>query len=167
MQMPEINLDNAHIVLRDKDGKPTGIVKLTDAERRIAELILVTRGANKGRLLTGKPNKEEVYEHEGRRYRRNVKGEAAYVWRMVCFGLIAAHPHSCLPMMCDMEVGDLTMSNDTRRARIKELDVIVSKIEGSVPTHKRAGLLRWHQAIHGGLPAGIVEELPNLTYAQG
>lgn len=154
MLMPMIDLDAAN---------------LTAAERAIAEQILVTRGANKGRLLTSKPNKEEIYEHNNGyrvgRYRRNLKGEAAYVWRMVCFGLVAAYPHSCLPMMCDLEVGDLTMSQEDRRKRCKELDEIVRKIEGTKKVSERAGLMRWHQALHGGLPEGVKEELPNLTYS--
>jgi hypothetical protein len=134
---------------------------LTDAEMAIAVRVM-----NKDRLRASKPKKEEIYEHNGGRYRRNVYGEAAYVWRMLCFGLIAAHPHSCIPVTADWDVGDLTMSNDDRRARCKELDVIVRKIENTVETHKKAGLLRWHQAIHGGLPAGITEELPGISYAK-
>lgn len=152
MTMPEINLD--------------AIATLTDAEKRI-----VADTLNKGRLRASKPKKEEIYEHTSKygtgKYKRNLKGEAAYVWRMLCFYLIASHPHCCMPMTADWDVGDLTMDNDTRRARVKELDAIVDKVLDTIPTYRKGGLLRWSQALTGSLPAGVQEVIPGAVYGPG
>lgn len=138
---------------------------LTADEMKIAEGIVVSRGANKGRLLSSKPNKEEIYEKDGRRYRRNVKGETAYVWRMVAFDLCSFHPHCCIPVTADWDVGDLNTSNDERRARVKVLDAIVDKITKAQPNHKRGGLNRWSQALTGSMLPGTQEVLPGLYAA--
>jgi hypothetical protein len=137
---------------------------LTEAEKGI-----VAQTLNKGRLRASKPKKEDIYEHTGRygtgKYRRNLKGEAAYVWRMLCFYLIAAHPHSCMPVTADWDVGDLTWEESKRRERCKELDAIVDKVLATIPTYRKAGLLRWSQALHGDLPHGISEVIPGISYA--
>jgi hypothetical protein len=130
MTMPEIKLD--------------AITTLTDEERKI-----VADTLNKGRLRVNKPKKEEVYEYNNRKYRRNLKGEAAYVWRMLCFYLVPYAPHCCIPVTADFDVGDLTTDANTRRARVKELDLIVDKVLNTIPNYRKRGLLRWSQALTG------------------
>jgi hypothetical protein len=130
MNMPEINLD--------------AIANLTDEEKSIVKQTL-----NKGRLRASKPKKQETYTYQGRLYRRNLKGESAYVWRMLCFYLIDQHPHSCMPVSADFEVCDVSVPQSEVRKRVKELDIIVDKVMASLPSHVKRGLMRWQRVLLG------------------
>jgi hypothetical protein len=43
----------------------------------------------------------------------------------------------------------LTTDANTRRARVKELDLIVDKVLNTIPNYRKRGLLRWSQALTG------------------
>lgn len=117
----------------------------TEDERKIVEGILSTKGASKGRLLSSKPEKRELYVHNNRQYYRNLKAKSAYVWRMVCFALIPYAPHSCLPMMVSLELTDVGTPHEETDKLTKELDLIVDKIVASQPT--KPGYLRWARVL--------------------
>lgn len=94
-------------------------------------------------------------------------GEAAYVWRMVAFQVSPHHAHHCMPMMAEFDLPAefwtrrsdcaadtpeeqsriLLATSEKRKARIRELDLIVDAVVGTVPKDQWHGIHRWGQVL--------------------
>lgn len=78
-------------------------------------------------------------------------GEAAYVWRMVAFNVSPNRQHQCMPMTADFDMPDHYWGDDgaakRRRARCKELDVLVDALVKAVPKEQWHGVRRWGHAL--------------------
>lgn len=78
-------------------------------------------------------------------------GEAAYVWRLVCFS-ISPHPrHQYMPVCADFDLPQdpywMPGNSTIRRARTEELDVIANKMIDVVPRKRWSGVSQWTQAV--------------------
>lgn len=83
-------------------------------------------------------------------------GYAAYVWRLVAFQISNNSQHHCMPMTADFDMpqeywgrgedGSCTESANKRRAKCKELDMIVDVMVNSVPKSQWKGVIRWGRA---------------------
>lgn len=110
-----------------------------DYDARLIRAAFTKRG--ECRLRTAKP-----YRNAKSRF----EGEANYLWRMLCFDLVAATPHSCMPVCADFDMHstwgkDLDRADryDQVRSRTKELDDLVERFCALLPVEQRGGLCRW------------------------
>ena len=93
---------------------------------------------NKGALRASKPISD---------------GESKYVWRHVAFSVSPNAKHQCMPMSADFDLPeqywDREVENyhEKRRARIKELDLIVDAMVKAVPPSQWYGVSRWRRAL--------------------
>lgn len=112
---------------------------LTDSERKIADLTVVTRGANKGRLRSSKPEAPKGADAET----KMLYGSAAYVWRMTAFLIGSNRQDSCMPVTADF--GIPIRDYKERMAYCKnELDPLVDKLTENVPASH--GARAWGRA---------------------
>ena len=102
-------------------------IDLTDEERVIATQVVKRNGV----MYSSKPKK--------------ASGDAKYVWRMLAFFVSQNPQHQCIPVTADWDL-DID-SYDERRARAKELDTLVEKLENTIPIWERHGVLRWGRAL--------------------
>lgn len=118
-------------------------LNLSEGEKEIVEAIISGKGETKGRLRTTKPS------------RTRFGGDAAYVWRIVCFHVSPIPQHHCLPMCADfdIEVPSELVGASARmefiRNRAKELNMLVDRIVNSIPVSEWHGTKHWHRAFYG------------------
>lgn len=88
------------------------------------------------------------------------QASANYVWRMLCFTFCGSAPHSCLPVMADMDLLSVLrrewqdMANpygyqEQAREQTRKLDELQKAAEMVAPLESKSGLLRWHRAFYG------------------
>jgi hypothetical protein len=118
-QMPEIQAD-----------------KLTGDAKKFAQMIVVTRGQNKGRLKASKPKVDR---------NKPDTGKAAYIWRMVAFQVSTNSKHHSMPVTADWDI-EAESYEERRRIINEELNPIVDKIVDTVPLAQHYGTLRWGHA---------------------
>jgi len=118
-EMPEIQVDD-----------------LTGDAKKYAQMIIASRGPNKGRVRASKPKVDR---------NKPGTGNAAYIWRMVAFGASPNPRHHHLPILADFDIE--AKDHDERRKTMKELDVIVEQIMATIPLQKQYGTLRWGHAM--------------------
>ena len=94
------------------------------------------------------------------------KASANYVWRMLCFDFCGFHPHNCMPITADWDIGAIYYTREEngeypdhadRRAAEKSvrdaLDALVNRVESGLPVTAQKGVMQWGQAL-GILPPG-------------
>jgi len=127
---------------------------MTDCEVRI---ICAARNSRTGCLRASKPFGR--IDFDGDDLEVLFKASANYVWRMLCFDFVIAHPHSCMPICADLDLsavfygyeqrGDYA-SYDERKAAEKDarngLDALIRQAESAMPVTEQKGAMRWAKA---------------------
>ena len=116
---------------------------VNDEEKKLVDLIVI-----KGKLRASKPKTPKMYQTTAGHFvhydeEGSIKGEAAYVWRMIAFQVSPKSVHHCMPMTASF---DMSGEYSVRHKRTDELDVIVEKIVKSVPMENWHGVNRWGKA---------------------
>lgn len=109
----------------------------------------------KGTLKTGKPFKtvDCVYGKNEALFKGNVN----YVWRMLCFDFLPAHPHCCMPVSADWDMIaafpryaygtlDYTTTKQAQDSLRKQMDLLIKRAESNLPVTQQAGAMRWARA---------------------
>ena len=104
-------------------------------------------------------------DFEGDKDEALFKASANYVWRMLCFDYCGFHPHNCIPITADWDIGAAFYvreengefaSREDRRDAEKSvrvaLDALVKRVESVLPLTAQKGVMQWGQAL-GMLPA--------------
>lgn len=143
MGMPKIDLETLK-------------TKLPPQHYALVEGIVATRGKNKGCLRASKPPVPQMvrvddpdaffgYRYEYEDEAGQQAGMTAYVWRMVAFAISPNRQHSCMPVMCEIE---LPGSGADRRALAKMLDdEVVKVVVDMFPLRHQYGTMRWGYAL--------------------
>jgi len=85
------------------------------------------------------------------------QASANYVWRMLCFDYCGFHPHNCMPVTADWDIGAVYYGRPgyeesaDRRAVEKSvtvaLDALVKRAESVLPITAQAGVMQWGRAL--------------------
>lgn len=85
------------------------------------------------------------------------RASANYVWRMLCFDYCGFHPHSCMPVTADWDLGavyygragyeDREVRRDAEKSVRVALDALVKRAESALPVTLQAGVMQWGRAL--------------------
>lgn len=85
------------------------------------------------------------------------KACANYVWRMLCFDYAGFHPHNCMPVTADWDIGayyyrhpdyaDRSKRRDAERSVRDALDALVKRVESVLPIMAQKGVMQWGRAL--------------------
>lgn len=133
-------------------------------DEREVRIIRAAQNRRTGGLRASKPFGR--IDFEGDEDEALFKASANYVWRMLCFDFCGFHPHNCMPITADWDIGavyytreengEFTDHADRRAAEksVREaLDALVKRVESVLPVTMQKGIMQWGQAL-GMLPAG-------------
>ncbi len=148
----------------------TAALDLTDREAQIVSLILKPDSTLR-RSKPSTPRKVETQNPDASSIFRSVsvyandadriRGEAAYVWRMVAFYVSPIPAHHCMPTTAEFYLDAHPYS--ARRNAMAELDKLADRIVNSVPKEQWYGVRRWGQA-YGMIGTPVVREGGTIVY---
>jgi len=88
------------------------------------------------------------------------RASANYVWRMLCFDYCGFHPHNCMPVTADWDIGavyytregrgeftDREERRDAEKSVRVALDALVKRAESVLPITAQAGVMQWGRAL--------------------
>jgi hypothetical protein len=79
------------------------------------------------------------------------KACANYVWRMLCFDLVASRPHNCMPVTADWDLrivlNDHSIRPGPARTAKDKLDATITRAESALPPGSLRGALSWRGLI--------------------
>jgi hypothetical protein len=127
----------------------------TENEKQIIGAVF----SRKGTIRTSKPFSVEKTDSTETAV---FKGCANYAWRMIAFDFSGYGKNSCMPVTADFDLGaalykkwGCNFSTDTGRAEYRAefetiraaLDLLVKRVESTVPVTMQAGAMRWGRAL--------------------
>ena len=126
-----------------------------DCDEREARLIRAAFNSRTDCLRATKPFRRIDFEGDEALF----EASANYVWRMLCFDFCGFHPHNCMPVCADWDIGRVCSNRERRggyadskdrradeKAALDVLDALVKQAESVLPITAQAGVMQWRRA---------------------
>lgn len=144
MAMPILNAEQF-----SKEKIQLSNLDMSITEYEIVQGIIVSRGKNKNRIRTSRPEiKSFTVEENSRQFYENdaKDGCIAYIWREIVF-CVGTGQHQCLPTTSQFYlpyfIWDKSTRFEKRNLLMKELSAISDRILNTIPKSEWQGIKRW------------------------
>lgn len=138
-RMPKLPVDEMCAGLDDRDSR----------------LVRAAFNSRTGCLRASKPYRK--IDYDGPEDEALFQAYANYVWRMLCFDFCGFHPHNCMPVTAEWDIGAVYYGRPgyedsaDRRAAEKSamvaLDALVKRAESVLPLTAQKGVMQWGRAL--------------------
>lgn len=121
---------------------PVESLTLNSEQAQIVNLLISTKGRNKGLLRESPPTHPTHFKDKNEV--EILQAKAYYVWRNVVFLVGEQRQHHAMPVLADSY---LPGTYEERAAMAKELNKLVDLITHSIPKEQWHGVIRWGRAL--------------------